>query len=370
MHVPMGVPYFKWKDKLQKKGTTVFSSNYTLYGDMSTRVMNTLHQLLPDLSIYSIDEAFADMRGIKNIESYIHNTKQTVTKWTGIPVSIGVGPTKTLAKMANEIAKKHPAHNGTLIFHTAADAIGYFASFPVGDVWGIGRASANKLARMNIYTLKDLMKKPLSWIRQELHTPGVHIIQELNGHICNTFDHKPTIRKSVIRSRSFGKRIRTQAQMEDAIGYFADRAAEKLREHGLVAGIIKPFFYTSRHSHISQHYVSEKIVLSEPTQNPQVMIPRCRQIVRNHFKQGAAYAKAGVMCFALQKEHQYQQSLFTTTNQNTALMTVYDKLRNKFGKDSLRFGGTGLNRSWIMRQDELSYIKLSDMTQMPRVHAK
>ncbi|PIR75824.1 MAG: hypothetical protein COU34_00765, partial [Candidatus Magasanikbacteria bacterium CG10_big_fil_rev_8_21_14_0_10_43_9] len=184
----MGAPYFKWKDYLKRHNVRVFSSNYLLYGDISRRVMDTLETCLPDVHIYSIDEAFADVSGVKDIQSLVEETKKIVTQWTGIPVSIGVGPTKTLAKAANELAKKHTKHNGILIFNTAEEAVPYFPHIPVQDLWGVGRAFGEKLPRLGIHTTEDLLKKDDAWIKKALGTPGLSLVHELRGIESTSLD--------------------------------------------------------------------------------------------------------------------------------------------------------------------------------------
>ncbi len=366
----MGAPYFKYKEILKKNKVHVFSSNYSLYGDISARVMQTIHKILPDIQIYSIDEAFSNVKGMKNLEKEIINAKKTIEQWTGIPVSIGVAPTKTLAKMANEIAKKNPEHNGTLIFKTAKNAEPYFANFSVGKIWGIGRGYSQKLFEMQIYNTSQLLKQSPSWIKAHLNSPGISLINELRGIKSTRQIDKTNQRKSIICSRSFGKKITKKESVLESISFFADNAATRLRKEGLVTNIIKPYFYTSRFEKNGKYYASKIIHLIEGTNDSTELINECKKMVNEFFKPNFCYAKAGIACFGIEKQSKFQLSLFSKkTPEQKNLMTAYDAIRTKYGKGSLILGSTGLDKSWWMRQQIVSHIKLTDPTKLPTVKA-
>jgi len=370
LSVPMGAPYFKWKEYLESHHVRVFSSNYLLYGDMSRRVMETLETCLPDVHIYSIDEAFSDVSGIKNLEKVIKETKQTVTQWTGIPVSIGVGPTKTLAKAANELAKKHAVHNGVLIFHTAKEAASYFPKIPVQDLWGVGRAFGEKLPRLGIHTTEDLLKKDDTWIKKELGTPGLSLVDELRGYERTSLDHHRDIRKSVIRSRSFGKRVTDKKDILDALTYFADRAGQMLRKEGLRTGVIRPFFMTSRFAK-TRYYASKTIQLEEATNDSRVLIQKAIKVGEQLFKQGYPYAKAGIVCTDIVEEAHFQKSLFSSErSEDTRIMKAYDAIKQKFGPYSINLGRTSDTKNWHMKRELLSTPERKNISSVPVAFCK
>ena len=370
LSVPMGAPYFKWKEYLQRHNVRVFSSNYLLYGDMSGRVMETLETCLPNISIYSIDEAFADVSGVKDIQSLVEETKQIVTQWTGIPVSIGVGPTKTLAKAANELAKKHAEHNGILIFETAEAAVPYFSNIPVQDLWGVGRAFGEKLPRLGIHTTEDLLKKDDVWIKKELGTPGLSLVHELRGIESTSLDHHSDMRKSVIRSRSFGTRITEKKDIIDALTYFADRAAKMLRDEDLRTHVIRPFFMTSQFSP-ERYYASKTIALDEATNDSRMLIQHAIDVVEKTFKPGFHYAKAGIVCTDIVDDAHYQKSLFSSERiEDTAVMNAYDAIKQKYGPYSINIGRTSEDKNWHMKRNLLSTPERKNISSVPTALCK
>jgi DNA polymerase V len=370
MGIPMGAPYFKWKEQFEKHNVRVFSSNYLLYGDMSRRVMETLEVCMPDVSIYSIDEAFCDVSGVRDLSTLAQQTKQQVEQWTGIPVSIGIGPTKTLAKLANEIAKKQAAHNGILTFHTAQDALPFFQHMPIGDVWGIGRSFGFQLPTHGIHTVADFVHQPETWIKNMLGSSGVSILHELLGHQSEHTRHTSDIRKSVVRSRSFGTRVTKKEDIMDALTYFADRAGQKLRSEGLRTRVVQPFFSTSRFSP-PQYYASKTIQLPEATHDSRVLISVAQSVVHSLFKDGPQYTKAGIVCTDIVSAEQYQKSLFSTEQPRDArILDAYDAIKTKFGSDMINIGRTREKKYWHMKRALLSTHERKNITTVPTVLCK
>ncbi|PIR76729.1 MAG: hypothetical protein COU32_00580 [Candidatus Magasanikbacteria bacterium CG10_big_fil_rev_8_21_14_0_10_42_10] len=365
LSVPMGAPFFKWKEYLKNHNVRVFSSNYLLYGDMSRRVMETLETCLPEVSLYSIDEAFSNISGVKDIETLARETKHIVTQWTGIPVSIGVGPTKTLAKAANELAKEHTAHNGVVIFETAKAAVPYFPNIPVQDLWGVGRAFGEKLPRLSIHTAEDLLKKDDMWIKKELGIPGLSLVHELRGYEQTTMDHHRDMRKSVIRSRSFGTRVTEKKDIIDALTYFADRAGQMLRKEGLRTKIIRPFFMTSRFAP-ERYYASKTIQLEEATNDSRILIQKAINVGEQLFKQGYPYAKAGIVCTDIVDKKHFQQSLFSAErSEDGRIMKAYDAIKKKYGPYSINLGRTSEEKKWHMKRELLSTPERKNVSSIP-----
>ena len=367
LSVPMGAPYFKWKDYLQAHNVRVFSSNYLLYGDMSRRVMETLEVCMPDVSVYSIDEAFCDVSGIRDIDTLIANTKNRIQQWTGIPVSIGVGPTKTLAKAANELAKKQLQHNGLLVFDSANAALPYLRQLGVGYLWGVGRAFGEKLPRLGVHWASDLLEKDDTWLKTNLGSAGLSLVDELRGYPRTSLDKGPDTRKSIIRSRSFGERVYEKKEIIDAITYFADRAGQKLRKEGLRASVIRPYFQTSRHA-TPRYYASKTIVLPEASNDSRILIHACINVVDQLFKQGFPYRKAGIACTGIVSANTYQKSLFSKeTPADATIMKAYDAVREKFGSDLISLGRTREIHPWHMKRELLSTSERKNITSVPIV---
>ncbi len=370
LSVPMGAPYFKWKEYLQSYNVRVFSSNYSLYGDMSRRVMETLEECMPEVSIYSVDEAFCDVSGVQDINTLILDAKRQIKQWTGIPVSIGVGPTKTLAKAANEIAKKQAEHKGLLIFDSATAALPYLKNFGVGNLWGVGRAYGEKLPSLGVHWAADLLEKDDKWLKTNLGSPGLSLVDELRGYPRTSLDSHLDMRKSVIRSRSFGSRVYDKQEIIDAITYFADRAGQKLRAENLRTNLIRPFFQTSRHAK-TRYYASKSIVLLEPTNDSRILIQECVRAVEQTFKEGYPYAKAGIVCSGIVSADTYQVSLFSEeTAEDNQAMKAYDAVREKFGSDYINIGRTRKVKQWHMKRELLSTSERKNITSVPIVLCK
>ncbi|CAA9309126.1 Error-prone, lesion bypass DNA polymerase V (UmuC) [uncultured Leptolyngbya sp.] len=254
--IQMGVPAFKLRQLIQDHNIQVYSSNYTLYGDLSSRVMATLDQLAPAVEVYSIDEAFLDLSTLKNhdLSAYGQHLRSTVHQWTGIPVSIGIGPTKTLAKIANRLAKKLSEAEGVWNLTNCTESLQALASIDVEDVWGIGRQYAKLLRANGMSNALQLRDADQRWIKQKMGVVGLRIVLELGGMSCMPIELCPQPKKMTCVSRSFGRPVESLAELQEAVATYASRAAEKLRRDGLAAWVLTVFVNTNRFQDEPQYY--------------------------------------------------------------------------------------------------------------------
>lgn len=359
--IKMAIPAFKCKDLIKKHNIRVFSSNYTLYADMSKRVMNTLQQFTPDIEIYSIDEAFLSFSNlyVKNLKAYGQRIKNTVQKWTGIPVSIGIASTKVLAKAANELAKKDSDLNGVLDFTrlTSNQIDKYLEEIDLIDIWGIGRSISRKLNKIGIKTAKDLKYADSKWIRRKTSVQGERISLELRGIPCFRLDQYPKPNKSIISSRSFGKAVTRKADLSEAISMYVARAAEKLRSQGSFANIIIVYITTNRFKDEPQYSNAAYLKLPAPTSSTIDLTKYAQKGLARIFKSGFKYKKAGVILEGIQDDKNLQQNFFNNIagqKRATFLMKAIDKINNTFGQGTLRLASEGIKRSWRMKRSHLS----------------
>ena len=299
--IKMGDVFYQVKDKLEQNEVAVFSSNYNLYGDMSRRVMSLLSKYSPKIDVYSIDEAFLDLSGMgtsDELTDYCKNMVRYIHKGTGIPISLGIAPTKTLAKMASKFAKKHKGYQGVCLIDTDEKREKALKLFPVEDVWGIGYCSVEKLNYYGIKTAWDLTQKSESWIRRELTVTGVRTWKELRGESCISIEELPH-KKSICTSRSFAEQGLNQlADVEEAVANFAAQCSRKLREQHTVCNSITVFAHTSRfREDLPQSYIYRTAKLQVPSNNHQELVSMAVKMLRGDWKEGDSYfyKKAGVI---------------------------------------------------------------------------
>lgn len=295
--IPMGAPYFKFKDELKEMGAVVVSSNYTLYGDMSGRVMHTLGQFTPDMEVYSIDEAWLNLTGFDcgMLDGYARKIVNTTHKHTGIPVSMGIAPTKVLAKMANRICKKRKIHGNVYNMGDAENLEEILGTYPVGDIWGIGRRLAIRLNEQGIYTALQLRNSDAQYMREQYSVVMQRLIMELRGIPCLDFeDIEP--KKQIIASRSFGQKRTAKNELIEAVTMHATRAGEKLRAQNCAAGCLQVSIRSGKHNPHDPYY-ARSIMINFPvaTADTGQLIGAARRGVEQIFKAGVRYAKAGVM---------------------------------------------------------------------------
>lgn len=354
--IQMGEPYFKCRPIVEKNHVKVFSSNFALYGDMSRRVMTVLEQFSHDLEIYSIDEAFLRLGGLPVVpEEYGRQIKTTVYQWTGIPVSIGIAPTKTLAKVANRIAKKNPDFGGVMDFSTMSSPDEYLTMIDIEDVWGVGRQYAKMLRARGITNALKLKNTDLKWIHKHMTVVGERMVMELRGTSCMPLEDAPSPKKSIICSRTFGKKVTKKDDLDEALASFAARACEKLRRQHSVAGKIEIFVKTSA---FGGDYHSDSAIATLPhTNDTRPFVRAACKMLDEIFGRGLAYKKAGVMLLDIQSEKMAQEDLFAPSDKatlNPALMRAMDKINTDWGSGTVTLAAEGLRKAWRMRQENIS----------------
>lgn len=358
----MGQPFYQVKDQLEKQGVAVFSSNYNLYGDMSRRVMSLLSRYTPHLDIYSIDEAFLDFSGMGNTDQlgeYARDMVRTIAKGTGIPVSVGIAPTKTLAKMASKYAKKYPDYHGVAIIDTLEKRHKALELFPIGDVWGIGRNLVKRMEQFGIHTAADFATKKPSWVQHEFNITGLRTWKELNGQSCIQIETLPQ-KQSICTSRSFPDAgLCELEQVEQAVANFATACTRKLREQHSVCGSITVFAYTSRfRTDIEQNCIYRNVYFQVPTSNQQEIVSAACGALRSEWDTNHRYLykKAGVIVWNISDAGSVQGDLFDTVDRSRmeALMKAVDNINHKNGHDTLRTAVQGYSQQWHLKNEHKS----------------
>lgn len=354
----MGAPAFKYQPFFEKHNIHVFSSNYALYGDMSNRVMNTLAQFTPDVEVYSIDEAFLKFSGFDyyQFEDYVRKIKATVDKSTGIPVSIGVAPTKALSKIANKIAKKFADRTGGVyVMQTEEQRIKALKWLDIDDVWGIGRQHADRLRAKQAFKAYDFTLLPDDWVRKQMSVVGLRLKKELEG--------KPTLdleeianKKAIATTRSFDKQYSDYDVIRERISSFAISCGEKLRRQNSHCKLVHVFLRTNKfRPDLPQYHCSTVINTEYPTNSSIDLVKYAIKGLDKLYKPEYHYKKAGVMVMELQPEHTEQLSLFSKKNpKHKQLMRHIDQLNQTIGRHKVKFGSQDLGRVWKMRQERLS----------------
>ena len=369
----MGDPHFKIKDLITKHHIHVFSSNYALYGDLSHRVMTILQQLEPEVEVYSIDEAFISLPYTpgKLHNEYARYLKNKVKQCVGIPVAIGIGPTKTLAKVANRLAKKNTEHGGVfdITDHGQLDQI--LANYDVEDVWGIGRQSANKLRICGILTARDLRDADDVWLRKKLTVTGLRTAMELRGISCIPLETVQPDKKSIISSKSFGRPVSTLTDMREAVATYLSTAAEKLRNQGSVTGAIQVFITTNPFNPNQPQYAQSMMAtLPHPSAYTPTLLKAAIQCLESIFKPGFQYKKAGVMLMDIIPNHHQQQNLFGPVSaERPELMQAVDQINRKWGRRTVQLGTAGFEKSWQMVQSHKSPAYTTKWSELPVANA-
>jgi len=357
--IKMGVPAFEIKDEIKKNNIKVFSSNYVLYGDMSHRVMSTLSEYVPEIEIYSIDEAFMDFSGFENfnLEEYARKIVKETFRNTGIPISLGIAPTKTLAKVANKIAKKNILLKSAYVLDTKEKIHNALASFPVEDVWGIGRKYAAFLKNRKINTALDFISMPKSFVQKNMTVVGARLWDELQGEVRHELEYFAPDKQSICTSRSFGNMLTDAAPIEEAVANYAVRCAEKLRKQDSCAGIIMVFIHTNQHRKDLKQYAKHIVITLPVATNSSIELTQYAiSGLRRIFKTGYHYKKAGVIVSDIIPETYIQQNLFDNVDRSrhTKLMNTMDKINNSMGRDKIRLASQGFGRKWKLKQEQLS----------------
>ena len=348
LRIAMGTPYFKAEKLLQKHGVAVLSSNYSLYADMSDRVMQTLSNFTPSMEVYSIDEAFLDLNGIQQqLDKYGRDIRKTVLQWTGIPVSVGIARTKTLAKVANHIAKKSEKANGVLDLTQDRWINDALKRTDVEDVWGVGRRISRKLKRAGIITAQQLAQTDTDWIQKTFSVMTVRTVLELRGQKCFELEEVPEPNKNITVSRSFGKDVETLEQLEQALTMYVSMAAEKLRSQKQYAQVLTVFAMNNRFDKENAYYNSATAIFEPATDSSLGLVNASGQLVKRVYRKGIKFKKAGVVLSRLVPSDQLQLNLFTDkdrTGRDKRLMETLDSI-NKRGKH-IYFASEGTKKPW------------------------
>ena len=351
----MGEPYFKYQRTIEQNHVHVFSSNYTLYGDMSSRVMSTLAGCTPQIEIYSIDEAFLNLagcghiHGYSNLEEFARAIRATVLRWTGIPVSIGIARTKTLAKLANHLAKKSEKSGGVLNLVDSSHLDRALESTPVLDIWGVGKATADKLIGMAITNARQMRDADSTVIKSRFGVCGLRTAAELKGLCCFELADEFEPRKGIVSSRSFGKRVETIDALEQAVASFVSIASEKLREQKSAAATIAVFINTSPFTQGSRKYSNSTTVhLPQATNDTGELIHHALFGLRKIYREGYRYQKAGVRIDNIVPADQIQTSLFDVAGRarREKLLKTIDGLNTQMGSGTLKYAAQGSNQPW------------------------
>ncbi len=369
--IKMGEPYFKAKNIIIKNKVEVFSSNYSLYGDLSRRVMRTLKRFNSEIEVYSIDEAFLDLSNFPDneVEKVGKEIRETVLQWTGIPTSIGIAKTKTLSKVANHIAKKKISGVTSLIGIENIDPI--LEKIDINDVWGVGRQLTKFYQKNGIYNAKQLKNKSNTWIKKSSNVLSSRTAMELRGIPCINLETTQTKRKSCVVSRSFGKRIETFQELKEAIANYCLNASEKIRSESLVAKAITVFVRTSPFQRNYGYYSNAKTIdFPIATNNSIETVKTAVSILENIFKNGYQYQKAGVMLTGLRNDDG-RKNLFSSEKDEkiNSLMRSIDNTNYRYGRSTLSLASAGVQKRWNMRRQYSSKIDTADFYSLPKIKA-
>ena len=367
--IKMGEPYFKAKDIIVKNKVEVFSSNYSLYGDLSRRVMRTLKRFNSDIEIYSIDEAFLDLSNFPDaeVEKVGKEIRETVLQWTGIPTSIGIAKTKTLSKIANHIAKKKTSGITNLIGIENLDPV--LEKVEINDVWGVGRQLTKFYNKNGIYNAKQLKNKSNTWIKKSSSVLSSRTAMELKGISCINLEKNTTKRKSCVVSRSFGKRIEKLQELKESIANYCLNASEKIRSESLVAKAITVFIRTSPFQKNFGYYSNaEAVDFPIATNNSIEIVKTAVAILENIFKNGYQYQKAGVMLAGLSDAND-KTNLFSSEKDEkiSSLMRSIDNTNYRYGRSVLSLASAGVRKKWNIKKEYSSKIDTADFYCLPTI---
>jgi DNA polymerase V len=373
--VKMGTPWFKMRELAQQHGIQALSSNYTLYGDMSNRVVAVLRQFAPDMEVYSIDESFlrvetvAHLYGGANAMGYA--MRYRIHSWTGLPVCAGFGATKTLAKFANHLAKKNAEFDGVCDTSAMTDAVreSWMGKIAVNEVWGVGRKIAARLETMNIHTVLDLVRADVKSLRMQFGVVMERTANELQGISCLELEDVSPPKEQIMASRSFGKMVHTVAELCEAVSWHIDRAAQKLRAQQSVAGAVYVFVHTNRFRDSDAQYNASVVVpLADASDDTMALTATALSGLRHIYRHGYTYKKCGVMLMELSVKAMRQETLFDDSAaraKSAKAMAVMDKLNLAYGRGTIRVGAAGVTQRWAMRSENRSPRYTTNWNELP-----
>lgn len=371
--IKMGQPLFQAAPLIRRHGVEVLSSNFALYSDMSHRVMTTLRSLAPDTEVYSIDEAFLDLSGIPldELPEMGRRIAATVRRHTGIPVSLGMAPSKTLAKVATKLCKRYPKLRDSCLMHRPEDVNKVLSTFPVQDVWGIGRRHGKMLQSAGIVTAGQFVQAQEGWIRHRMGVTGLRTWKELRGEPCIGFENTPPAKQQICTSRSFATELTELGEVRKSVALFTALCAEKLRKQGSVCGEIQVFLLTNRHRpELPQQYVNRIVTPRTPTDSTLELTALADQALRSIFTPGYGYKKAGVILGRIAPRTAVQTNLFDPSDRGrqARLMKTLDEVNGRFGRhtlvtaiqgfDPVKANRNHVSRSYTTSWDELPEVKV------------
>lgn len=369
--VKMGAPFFQVQPLVRKYKIQVYSSNYALYGDLSQRVMVLLGELVPVCEVYSIDEAFLDLSLADGSSAkFAYQIRTIIRKWTKIPVSLGLGRTKVLAKIANRVAKQVPEYEGVFDL-TTVDPEPVLAKVDVQDVWGVGYRYAKALRQQGIETALQLRNAPQGWIKQRFGVTLLRIVLELQGIPCIPLELCPTPKKGITCSRSFGRPVEQLAELKEAVATYTTRAAEKLRQENLAASVLTTFIMTNRFKEEPRYSNSATVTLPVATDDTAELIHYALCGAEAIYRPGFSFIKAGVMLLNLGPVSLVQSNFFDTRDRERyrLLMSTIDQINHRFGTGTIQFAAAGLKKTWKMRASNRSPRFTTRWDELPRVKA-
>lgn len=369
--IGMTQPWFQIKELAEEHGVLALSSNYALYADISNRVMTILTAYSPRQEIYSIDECFVDLTGTAELRAVSYAMRETVRRWTGIPVCVGIGPTKTLAKLANHVAKKHPRSKGVFNYNDLSHAqqVKLLAQLPVNEVWGVGSKLTRRLAENGIHSVLDLREAHTPTMRAQFGVVMEKTQRELQGLSCIDLQEITPPRQQIVASRSFGQAVEDCAVLKDAVASFVTNACVKLRGQGSCAAVVQVFLMTNRfRTELPQYNPSLAIALPQPSSDSLLINRWAGWLIDRMWKPGYAYKKAGVMLSELSLASQQQGDLLAPlSSQNGKLMHALDSLNQRYGRGTVKLSTQSAGLSWQMRQDSKSPAYTTDWEGLPAV---
>jgi len=376
--IKMGVPWFKVQNLARHHKIIVFSSNYTLYADMSNRVMKIISEFAPNQEVYSIDECFLDLTGFKHLglADYGQRIRSTINRLVGLPVCVGVGASKTLAKLANHIAKKYFVFDGVCnlneITQGTLDLL--FSKIEVGEVWGVGERIEKKLAKLGVNTVFDLKQSSPQALRKQFSVLMERTIRELNGESCIPLEEIAPLKKQLVCSRGFGIPVSSLSELSEAVITYTTRVAEKLRRQSSVAAMVYIFIQTDPFKKKDRQYNSGRLIhLTNPTDDTRILINAVLTGLKSIYKPGFAYKKAGVLLDDLLPFNQHQKSLFDDKEAQAhaeLLMQAIDGINNTMGSGTIKFLGEGLEKQWGAKAEKKTRCYTTRVDEIPVAYCR
>lgn len=373
--VKMGTPWFKMRDLAKQHGIVALSSNYTLYGDMSNRVVTVLREFAPDMEVYSIDESFLRVETVAHMHgghaAMGHTMRERVLRWTGLPVCVGFGASKTLAKFANHLAKKHAQFAGVcdVTAMTPSERDDWMRRIEVGEVWGVGRRIAARLAEMHVHTVYDLAHADTQALGEQFGVVTQRTAHELRGTSCLALEDVAPSKQQIMSSRSFGTMQYTLQSVGEAMAWHIHNAAEKLRSQQSVAGAVYVFVQTNRFRETDPQYNASIVVpLADVSDDTTVLTTSALQGLQRIYRDGYAYKKCGVMLTQLETKRLRQETLFdapAARSKSGQVMAILDTVNAQWGRGTLRTAAAGFNHHWAMRSENRSPRYTTNWQELP-----